>query len=399
MTDFTIKIKRGGIKIDKRVFLSLLDLSPIKDYTDYIKAVESNEITISDLKILAQRADVPYPLFFAPKEKVDAQLKDTRKNLFEKLPTKSEMQLALRGEASVADIEIIVKDIGRKQEFLKRRVLPASGDNPYIGSISKLIKRGLSKKDIAEQVRSYFGINLAEMRKLSKDDVLSYICKKAEEKEIFISMSSYNYMPQNLDSNLGLSGLCVRDKKVPYIFVNTRDGDDKPKILETSGRQILTVISMLVCIGINKFLLSTKTGKSSNTDYKRIYSIASEILIPTSELNVIKINSLSDLTSWSRVLKVTPSMLLICLVNAGKISRKLANSYLENLRDAIKEVKPKRRQALPINGYKKYNGERFSKEIISAYKNNKITEGETKNLLFRKGKMDNNLFQEYLSKY
>ena len=309
------------------------------------------------------------------------------------------MQLALRGNASIADIEIIVKDIGRKQEFLKKRVLLATDDNPYIGSIAKLIKKGLPKKEIADEVRAYFGINLIEMRKLSKDDVLSYVCKKAEEKEIFISMSSYNYMPQNLDSDLGLSGLCVRDKKVPYIFVNTRDGDEKPKILETSGRQILTVISMLVCVGINKFLLSTKTGKSSNTDYKRIYSIASEILIPSSELNVIKINNLSDLTSWARVLKVTPSMLLICLVNAGKISRKLANTYLESLREVVKEVTPKRRQALPINGYKKYNGERFSKEIVGAYKNNKITEGETKNLLFRKGKMDNNLFQEYLSKY
>ena len=69
MTDFTIKIKKGEIKIDKQVFLSLLDLSPIKGYSDYIKAVESNEITINDLKTLAQRADVPYPLFLHQKKK------------------------------------------------------------------------------------------------------------------------------------------------------------------------------------------------------------------------------------------------------------------------------------------------------------------------------------------
>jgi len=399
MSDFYIKIGKEEMKIQKEIFELLLDIPTIKDYTCYKNALIENKININDLKFLSEKACIPYPLFFAPLDKVLLQIKDKDSNLADKLPDKDEMSIALRGGTSISDIEIIVKDIGKKQEFLKNRILDSKDENKYVGIFSKSIKMGVSDKEIAEQFRDYFDINLLEMRKLSKDGVLSYLCRKIEEKYIFISMSSYNYMPQNLDREIGLSGLCIKDKIVPYVFINTRDGDLNPKILETSGRQIFTLVSMMVCIGMNKFVLSTKTGLLKDSDYKRVYSIASEILIPGEDLDKIVISSVSDLDYWAKSLKVTPSMLLVCMVRSKKMTQKVAKAFLKELKDRLKSVTTPKRQPTDINGYKKYNGERFSKEVVNAYKSGKIRQEEVKNALFRRNKMEGNLFNAYISNF
>lgn len=400
MNDFFVQVKSEKVRIDKRVFLSLLDLSPIKQYATYEKAVANNQISFEGLKDLSRRADVPYPLFFAPKDKVDEQIKDKDKNLFYKLPSKNEMQLGSRGMMKIGDVELIVKDLGRKQEFLKNRVLPTSKESMFIGIIAKRIIEKASDEKIAEEIRTYFGINLDELRKMPKDRVLSYLCNKIEGKNILISFSSHNYMPQNMAKELGLSGICVKDKKFPYIFINTRDGDEKPLILETSGRQIFTVVSMLVSIGMNKFILSTKGGQIKKTAYKKIFAITGEILVPQKDLAGIVIKNLDDVKQYARLFKVTPSMLVARLEELKFIGKAVAGLYRGKLLEEIDGVKlGAPRQPSQVNGYKKYNGERLSREVTRAYEGKRVSYDETKNILFRKGKMDNSLFKEYIEKF
>lgn len=396
MHDFFIKVGKEKVTIDKRVFLVLLELSPIKQYRAYVDAVSDSDITFANLKMLAEKADVPYPLFFASKDKVDLHLKDKDLNLFQKLPSKNEIRLASRGAMKVEDIELIVRDIARKQEFLKNRVLPSSAENTFIGSVAKKVKQKVSNEKIAEQIRDYLEIDLASIRKLPKDRVLDYLRKRAENKDIFISFSSYNYMPQNIDREVGLSGVCIKDKKFPYVFINTRDGDEQPKILESSGRQIFTLVAMLVCIAMNKFVLSTKKGKSGETEYKQVFSIVGEILIPRKDLITIKISTLEELKQHSQFFKVTPSMLLARLLELKHIAPKLAAAFRKELASEIKGATGNHpRQPLQTTGYGKYNGDRFSREVVRAHKAGKVSFDEVKNVLFRKGKMDLSLFQEY----
>jgi hypothetical protein len=92
-------------------------------------------------------------------------------------------------------------------------------------------------------------------------------------------------------------------------------------------------------------------------------------------------------------------MFLVCLVKSKKMSQKVADQYLDALRKRTKGVTTPRNQPLPINAYRKYNGEKFSKEVVTAHKSGKISQDELKNVLFRKGKMDNSLLQEYLAKF
>lgn len=400
MNNFLVKIGRNGIMTDKRSFLALLDLSPIKQYVSYQNAIATNEIKFSDLKDLATKANVPYPLFFATKNIVDVHIKDKERNLFEKLPSKLEMQLNSRGKMKLEDIELIVKDLGRKQEFLKNRILTAAKDNSFVGYIAKKAKQKVSNDELAEDIRKYLNIDLSVLRKMSKDDVLQYLTDKSEAQGILISFSSYDYMPQNIDKELGVSGFCVKDKKFPYVFINTRDGDDNPKILETSGRQIFTLVAMLVCIAMNKFVFSTKSGQTKSNETRKIFSIVGNLLIPKVDAESISVSSLDDLKDGARLFKVTPSMLLVRLRELNLIDKSTADSFRETLREEIKKASSSpRRRPLQITGYSKYNGTLFSREVIRAHAWKRISTEEVKNILFRKGKMDTNLFQEYSDKF
>ena len=217
MEEISLKVGKGYIKINKNVFLSLLDVSPVKHLDSYKNALDSNEIRFSHLKDLATKADVPYPLFFAPPVHIDKQFKDRQKNLFEKLPSKAEIRLVGRGTFKIEDILLIAKDLGRKQEFLKKRVITTARLNPFIGYVAKKAKGVHTNRELADDIRSYLGINLSELRNKSKAEVLNYVRQCAEERNILVSFSSYNFMPQNIDPEIGMSGICVKDKRFPLI--------------------------------------------------------------------------------------------------------------------------------------------------------------------------------------
>ena len=206
-------------------------------------------------------------------------------------------------------------------------------------------------------------------------------------------------MPQNLSKDLNFSGMCIKDKKFPFIFINTRDGDSEPLIFETDGRKIFSLVSMVVCIGMNKFVLDMKNGYIKNKNLNKIYSIAGEVLITRTDLKPLVINNLDLVKKYATLFKVTPSMFLMRLLNAGRLSMKEVKDYRQTLIEEKKKVKVRPRSPLEINGYAKYNGERLSRETVTAHNDGRISSDEFKNLLFRRGRVHEGLFQEYSRKY
>jgi len=402
MEDMFVSIGQDGVKISKEVFSRLFDgVAFVREYSDYKEAVEKNHITLKKLKQLAEKGDIPFPLFFAPLSVVKKQILDFEKNLEDKLPDKDEIVLSARGVLQIKEIQLIVKDLGKKQEFLKKFVLQNSSENTYIGSIRKLSKSGLSTELLALKIREYFGINLQEFRGMSKERGLSYLCGKIEEKGILVSFSSWNYMPQNLKREVEISGLCIKDKKFPYIFINTRDGDEDPIILESAGRQIFTTCSMLVCIGMGIFAFNTRDESQKDSQLKKVFSITGELLVPGVELVNKRIDGIESLKKVSSEFKVTPSMLLVRLRETGLLSEDVVLYYRELLSFELSEKKttPKN-QIHPVKGYAKYNGERLSREIVGAYRVGVISPDQARNILFRRGKkMNRAIFQEYIGKF
>jgi Zn-dependent peptidase ImmA (M78 family) len=189
---------------------------------------------------------------------------------------------------------------------LKKRIIVNVEENKFIGYVAKKMKGTHTNRELADNIRVYLGIDLSVLRTKSKAEVVNYIRERAEQNNILVSFSSYNFMPQNLDPMLGMSGLCVKDKKFPIIFVNTRDGDDKPKILESEGRQIFTLTAMLVCIAMNRFIFSTKTSKKKDSLARKVFLIVGEILIPQEDIAELDIKNLEELKRGSTKFKVTP---------------------------------------------------------------------------------------------
>ena len=390
-----VTLRDGEVAIERQVFCSLLDLTPIKGYKDYSDALSSGEISLAKLKKLAIRADVPYPLFFAPSSKVAKQVKDLDKNVFDRIPSKREIHLSSRGSVAIEDIKLIVKDLSRKQEFLKNRLITSAPKNSYLGLIAKDAKGGTSVQALAESIRGYLGIDLKELRKKSKGKVLAYLTERAEANNIFVAYSSHHYMPQNLKKTLGMSGLCLKDKFFPIVFINTRDGDADPRILEATGRQTFTLVTMLVCIALNRFFFSNKDRGTQSPTLSDIYAIASEVIIPKKDIENAVVNDLEDLKQLAQMFKVTPSMCLFRLRELRLIGKKLADELKKQLSEEIKKKGGIPRQPLPVNGYLKYNGARFSKEVLAAERRRAISLVELKNVLFRKGKkMDIKLIRD-----
>lgn len=396
----TVKLGKEKVSISRQVFAQLLDVANVQSLADYQHAWNTGEISFKDLKDLARRASAPYSLFFASLDVIKVHKKDKDKNLIEKLPSKNEMQLTARGGLRLNQIELIVKDLGRKQEFMKNRVVPGTIENGFIGLVAKKIKQRGTDEQIAEDIREYLGINLAVMRHGSKSHVLDYLVRKVEDKNILVSFSSYNYMPQNLSRDVGFSGICIKDKKFPVVFINTRDGDESPVILETSGRQIFSLCSMLVCIAMNKFLLNTAKASHSSADLRRVYAIAGELLIPKRELVSLEISYIDDLKSAAQMFRVTPSMLLTRLKQLNLIDPTLYKLLKSKLQRELEDaVPPQLSSPLPKNGYAKYNGSRLSREVLGAYERGAVSFTEVKNILFLRKRMDDNLFQEYREKF
>jgi Zn-dependent peptidase ImmA (M78 family) len=396
-----VKVGKEYVNIDGEVFRNLLDLSPIKEYKAYIETIETGEITITNLKSLALKAGVPYPLFFASKRICDLQLEHKNKNTFGKLPYKDQIKLGTRGSLRVKDIGLIIQDLGRKQEFLKRRVLPNAPTNKFIGSLVKKIAIGSSSDIIANEIRDEFEIDLSYLRTLKKEKVIDYLRNCIEKKGILVSFSSHNYMPQNLDRDLYVSGICIKDSKFPFIFINTRDGDEKPKILESDGRQIFTLLSMLVCVGMNEFILSADSDKPGKNIAKFSLEIASEIIIPKQHLSNHAITDLDSLREIAHFFCVTPSMLLYQLERLKKLEKDMVETFRTQLAVELKKIEPKHRRApLPVTGFSKYNGHRFSREIIKAHMAGRISQLEVRNVLFRRGKkMDAIVWDRYVRKF
>ena len=70
----TVGIGMESVPVDRDVFVALFDNSVVSEYVGFTKALASGVIEFDQLVRLARKADIPYSLFFAPLDVVEAQL-------------------------------------------------------------------------------------------------------------------------------------------------------------------------------------------------------------------------------------------------------------------------------------------------------------------------------------
>lgn len=368
----TIDVLLNGVAtpIDRAVFTTLLDNSVAGTYRGYDRALDSGSISFSDLLKLSDRGEIPFPLFFAPLAVVQAQVAMKVQKLLAGV-SRDTFSIGSRGSVQLRDVELIVKDLIRKQQLL-RKLDQSLTQNKIVGL---LLKPGVSPDADAAKLMGAIGLSQGDVRACRrKEDALELIVERLEAHQVLVSRSVQHYMPQRL-THVSFSGLTIRDNKVPVIFLAGGDHGDQQ---EPVGRTIFTLALMAVLVARRIFAPLTWDGGSAETDVGVEYDIAAAMLMPSERLRELAPSSLSGIKRAADEFKVTASAVTVRAMRLGLISRDAGQAHLEELRIEFERL-PKggpRSPIRPENAVRKYGGRELSRRMLRALDASKISPGE-----------------------
>lgn len=368
----TIDVKLGGetVEIDERVFRCLLDNSVAGTYQDYEVALARKTISFTDLLKLAERGEIPYPLFFAPLPLVEEQVNSKTRRLLQGISRKT-FQVGSRETVELRTVELIVKDLIRKQELLKLHD-PSLTRNKIVGLLKK---PGRTAEAGAAKLMDAIGLSHEAMRQCrTKASAHELLIERLEANQILVSRSVQNYMPQRL-AGVRFSGMTVRDSKIPYIFLSGGDHGDQQ---DPVGRATFTLALMAVLVARRIFQPVTWNAQSLGTSLGREYDTAGAMLMPASRMQEILPKTLDDIRRAADDFKVTPSAVTVRAMRLGHIDSGAAREYLQELRvefDNTVTRKPMR-QIRPENAVRKYAGREFARRMLHAMDSGSINPKE-----------------------
>lgn len=359
------------IPIDEAVFIVLLENSVAANYSAYKKALESSSITFDALVSLARTGDIPYVLFFAPLPVAEAQVKSKTDKLLAGV-TKKTFALNSRDRVHLRDIELIVKDLLRKQEVLKTNDSTLAR-NRIVGLLSK---PGRTPEDDANKLMEALGLSHNAVRAARTGaDAIEAVTARLEANQVLVSRGVPNAMPQNLTKVKGnFSGMAIRDAKVPYIFLA---GGNRGDSQEPEGRMLFTLVLMAVLVAKKKFMPVTYDGSSAGNNSRPEYDIVGAILMPAETLRSLSFEGLDEVKAAANVLKVTPSAIAVRAMRLGMISPAAADAHLQELRREFSQrPKSQARSLATVKAVRRYNGREFSRRMLDVLDAGRISRGE-----------------------
>ncbi|WP_238348249.1 hypothetical protein [Ornithinimicrobium pratense] len=242
-----VKVGTESVSIRKAVFTALFDNSWVSQYAAYRTAVKTGQIHLDDLVRLARKAQIPYVLFFAPPEVVQRQLQDKTEKLLAGM-TKDAFSMNSRNQVQLRDVELVVKDLLRKQATLKE-LDRSLVENTLVGCLAG--RRGGDPRRSAERLNELLGISSLDLQRIStRQAALELVVRRLEDNQVLVSQSQQDFMPQRIPVHVKFSGLCIKDRKVPYIFLTGGEGDIR---LEPTGRRLFTLVLLTVFVARGRF--------------------------------------------------------------------------------------------------------------------------------------------------
>lgn len=201
---------------------------------------------------------------------VEAQL-ERKTNILLEGVRKEAFSMNSRSKVRLSDVELIVKDLLRKQDLIKR-LDDSLIDNKVVGCIRR--SRGVVAD--AETLRAALRFSVADIKAAkNKEDAFESLIERFEAQQVLVSRSQQNYMPQRLRERAKCSGMGDRDKKVPYIFLTNGDERDD---YEPAGRRSFTWTLLGVFVARAKFAPVTYDDHTDGliTDYE--YPMSADVL-------------------------------------------------------------------------------------------------------------------------
>ena len=356
-----VTLDRVATPIDRGVFEALFEQSVVRSYAKVTKALETGSISFKDLVDHARKAEIPYPLFFAPPDVVGEQLRIKQERLLQGFSAKREFSMNSRHHVDLAQVELIVKNIQFKQDWMKKdRTLER---NPIVGLLKK------SKAPIGEDAAKLLAALNLDSKELrgtkKKGDALNLLVEKLEAKNILVAQSVQDLMPQRLPQGKIFSGMTVKDTKLPFIFIAS---GDEGEAFEPTGRRIFTLTLMAVLVARGRFATVTYNGHTTEETSNREYELTAEILMPEADFRRVDLSDLDAITAASDHFKVTPSAVVMRAQRLKLLSRDEAETHLTDLRDAFDKIeKTPRNRMLPMNALRKFNGHECSRRMLALY--------------------------------
>ena len=365
-----------SVPIERDVFSSLFQNSVVATRTGVRMALDGRPMKFGEFQALARQAQIPYPLFFASRDVVDAQLRMKTEKLMKGF-TKQSFSIHSRQKVELCDIELIVKDLMRKQELL-RRYDTTLERNQLVGLIKN--SRRSAEKDAARLLEC-LDLDRSKIRDAKNGEVaVDMLINRLEARQVLVSQSAQHHMPQEVPRRARFSGLTIKDKRVPYIFLASGNEGDN---LEPAGRKLFTLILLTVLIGQEKFTPVNYSGHAKEESSPRSYEIAAEILMPEAAFRGMNFPTLESVREVAAILKVTPSAVAMRARHLRRINREVFVDYMDTLEDEYRNrPKSARRSPAAVNALLKYNGHECSRRMLGILDANHLNGSEFRRVMF-----------------
>lgn len=384
--DHFIMVKDGRatiFELDYDVYRLLFENTIVHRDRVYSNSLVDGSISLRDFIQLSHKGEVPYPLFFLERPFVEKIVHDFKKRVYFGV-SKEQLSISSRGEFSLADISLILKDITRKQSFIKDYL---SLPNQMSGRYAR------SKKTIQEEaseIRELIGYDVDKVIKLGKENSFALLSDGLAKNNVFISLYVNNYSPQTIHKRLQFSGIAINDKKCPFLFIKAGDYDSK---IELWGRRLFTAALLLSCLLHSDCRPVTMDSSCKEIISNRHYLFSEEFLMPQSLFSREICGSTMDVIEISDKYSVSPTAAAMRLYRLKIISRDSFNKYYEELIESWNSKKDEKHgmnEIGPIKAINRYNNPAIVDIIIQKYSVGLIDSSKAKNLLcFKKGEQIN----------
>ncbi len=383
---------RDVLAIDESSIKKILNIYPDEHLIErnvFMAALQSGELAYTDLRHECETLLIPWQLFLLESAKLDEEIKkidDKRKAKFDRKLIASRSNTGRGVSLRIADRLIAL------QEFASTQTNSA---NAFGGCLKNLHRDKWPKKII-----DYFEIDTSKLKSGKKQETLEYLINKAEAKNIRVARGVLNnnkLLP--IENKVRAtyrksSGFVIRDDKVPYIFLPSEISDN-----ETPGRQILTLLALLVLVGLEEYdMYITGTLElvvRRNRTLRQIYGAVSEILLPFDESDKYKgvqvTRSIRDEIAAKFML--TPSAVVVTLRQRDIISDPEYNALLNNIEGAPEGQKNHKRTPRIDTSVQKFCGSSTHVDIISGLKARTLSSINAQYLIF--GRIDKLKFEKY----
>lgn len=372
-----LSIRHRSVEIDDKTFSYLFDNSPLYEDGKYLDARKKGSIAMSELIELSRIAHINYALFFMPFDSLYPMVDKENEKIFQGFG--GNFTISIRGKrVNLNLVRMVIKDLKIKQTFIGRYL--SAGTNPHPKFLAH------SPKSINEQARyilDAMGIKLEDFRATKdKPAAMMYLIDKLEKQNVLVALETDTNMPQNMNRANGVSGVYIKDKRFPYLFIANEGQQD---FESGAGRKIFTIMYLVVCMfkGKSKMVSLKEIAKESADD--EIYQLVEEMLLPLKDLPEKSSYTLEDIDELSTHLKVTGRAILVRLKHTGLLTDDDNYWGLMNaLRERFERARAAQRAAIregrskyvpnPSQNIIAYHGKAFVRILKSLHQNGKVTQ-------------------------